>query len=84
VSPLAHHGGPNQDEHSAASKAHSRAELTANALRDPCRFSAAGVAYIEPGSPWENPFIESFNGKLRDELLNVEAFETRLEARLLA
>ena len=44
-------------------------ELTANALRDWCRFSAAGTAYIEPGSPWENPFIESFNGKLRDELL---------------
>ena len=35
-----------------------------------------GIVYIEPGSPWENPFIESFNGKLRDELLNVEAFET--------
>ena len=40
--------------------------------------------YIEPGSPWENPFIESFNGKLRDELLNVEAFETLLEAQVLA
>lgn len=59
-------------------------ELTANALRDWCRFSFAGTAYIEPGSPWENPFIESFNGKLRDELLNVEAFETLLEARVLA
>jgi len=59
-------------------------ELTANALRDWCRFSSAGTAYIEPGSPWENPFIESFNGKLRDELLNVEAFETLLEARVLA
>jgi len=35
-----------------------------------------GIVYIEPGSPWENPFIESFNGKLRDELLNVEAFGT--------
>ena len=59
-------------------------ELTANALRDWCRFSAAGTAYIEPGSPWENPFIESFNGKLRDELLNVEAFESVLEAQVLA
>ena len=59
-------------------------ELTANALRDWCRFSFAGTAYIEPGSPWENPFIESFNGKLRDELLNVEAFESLLEARVLA
>ena len=59
-------------------------ELTANALRDWCRFSSAGSVYIEPGSPWENPFIESFNGKLRDELLNVEAFETLLEAQVLA
>ncbi len=41
-------------------------------------------SYIEPGSPWENPFIESFNGKLRDELLDGEAFETLLEARVLA
>ena len=45
---------------------------------------APARAYIEPGSPWENPFIESFNGKLRDELLNVEAFETLLEAQVLA
>jgi putative transposase len=59
-------------------------ELTANALRDWCRFSESGSVYIEPGSPWENPFIESFNGKLRDELLNVEAFETLLEAQVLA
>ena len=59
-------------------------ELTANALRDWCRFSGSGTAYIEPGSPWENPFIESFNGKLRDELLNVKAFESLLEAQVLA
>jgi len=59
-------------------------ELTANALQDWCRFSGAGTSYIEPGSPWENPFIESFNGKLRDELLDGEIFETLLEARVLA
>jgi putative transposase len=59
-------------------------ELTANPLRDWCRFSHAGSVDIEPGSPWENPFIESFNGKLRDELLNVEAFESLLEAQVLA
>ena len=59
-------------------------ELTANALRDWCRFSEAGTAYIEPGSPWENPFVESFNGKLRDELLAMEVFETLAEARILA
>ena len=59
-------------------------ELTAHALRDWCRFAHAGTSYIEPGSPWENPFVESFNGKLRDELLDAEIFETLLEAQVLA
>ena len=39
------------------------------------------TAFIEPGSPWENGYVESFNGKLRDELLNAEVFNTLLEAR---
>ena len=39
--------------------------------------------YIEPGSPWENGYIESFNGKLRDELLNMEIFDTLGEAKVL-
>lgn len=39
--------------------------------------------FIEPGSPWENGYIESFNGKFRDELLNGEWFYTLLEARVL-
>ena len=39
--------------------------------------------FIEPGSPWENGYIESFNGKLRDELLNAEIFDTLLEAKVL-
>ncbi len=39
--------------------------------------------YIEPGSPWENGYIESFNGKLRDELLNGEIFYTLREAQVL-
>lgn len=39
--------------------------------------------YIEPGSPWENGYIESFNGKLRDELLNGEIFYTLLEAKVI-
>ena len=39
--------------------------------------------FIEPGSPWENGYIESFNGKLRDELLNGELFDTLLEAKVL-
>jgi putative transposase len=39
--------------------------------------------YIEPGSPWENGYNESFNGKLRDELLNREMFNTLFEAQAL-
>ena len=39
--------------------------------------------FIEPGSPWENGYIESFNGKFRDELLNREIFDTIIEARVL-
>ena len=39
--------------------------------------------FIEPGSPWENGYIESFNGKLRDELLNREIFMTLEEAKVL-
>jgi putative transposase len=58
-------------------------ELTANALRDWCRFSGAGASYIEPGSPWQNPYVESFGSRLRDELLAVEAFSTLLEAQVL-
>jgi putative transposase len=58
-------------------------ELTANALRDWCRFTGAGTSYIEPGAPWQNPYVESFGGRLRDELLAVEAFTTLLEAQVL-
>jgi putative transposase len=58
-------------------------ELTANALRDWCRSVGAGTSYIEPGAPWENPFVESFNGRLRDELLAVEQFDSLLEAQVL-
>ena len=39
--------------------------------------------FIEPGSLWENGYLESFNGKLRDELLNGEIFDTLLEAQVL-
>jgi putative transposase len=58
-------------------------ELTANALRDWCRFSGTGSSYIDPGAPWENPFVESFGSRLRDELLGVEQFNTLLEAQVL-
>jgi putative transposase len=56
-------------------------ELTAHALRDSCRFAGAGTAFIEPGAPWQNPFVESFDGRVRDELLDVERFLCLAEAR---
>jgi transposase InsO family protein len=43
----------------------------------------AETAFIEPGSPWENGYNESFNGKLRDELLNTEVFNSLSEAKVL-
>jgi putative transposase len=55
-------------------------ELTAHALRDWCRFRRSGTAFIEPGSPWQNAYVESFNGRLRDELLDVEQFSCLAEA----
>lgn len=58
-------------------------ELTAHALRDWCRFRATGTAFIEPGSPWQNPYVESFNGRVRDELLDVEEFSCLAEAKVL-
>jgi putative transposase len=58
-------------------------EMTANALRDWCRFSGAGSAYIEPGSPWQNPYVESFGSRVRDELLAVEVFSCLAEAQVL-
>lgn len=57
--------------------------MTAHALRDWCQFSKAGSAYIEPGSPWQNAFVESFGGRVRDELLSVELFSCLTEARVL-
>jgi len=58
-------------------------EFTAKEVR--CWLGRVGVKtlLIEPGSPWENRYVESFNGKLRDELLNGEAFYTLKEAKVL-
>ena len=58
-------------------------EMTANALKDWCRFSKTGTAYIEPGSPWQNPFVESFHSRVGDELLDVEEFSCLAEARVV-
>jgi putative transposase len=59
------------------------AEFTARAVREWLERVGVMTLYIEPGSPWENGYIESFNGKLRDELLNLEVFDTVLEAQVL-
>ena len=56
-------------------------EMTANALCDWCRFSGAERSFIEPGSPWQNPFVESFGSGVRDEVLSIEAFDSVLEAQ---
>lgn len=58
-------------------------EFTATAVRTWLHKVGVQTLYIEPGSPWENGYIESFNGKLRDEVLNVELFDTLLEAQVL-
>ena len=60
-----------------------RTEFVAVAIRDWCRAHGTGTANIEPGSPWQNPYVESFNGRLRDELFSREVFDTITEARLL-
>jgi putative transposase len=59
-------------------------EFIATDLREWLGALEVGTLYIAPGSPWENGYGESFNGKLRDELLNPELFDTVLEARVLA
>ena len=58
-------------------------EFIAAALREWIAAVGAKTAYIEPGSPWENGYVESFNGKLRDELLNGEIFYTLAEAKIV-
>jgi len=58
-------------------------EFTAKRVREWLDRLGVSALYIEPGSPWENGYLESFNGKLRDELLNGEIFDTLLEAQVL-
>ena len=58
-------------------------EFVANAVNDWCRFHSAASLFIDPGSPWQNAWIESFNGRLRDELLNSWRFDSLLEARVI-
>jgi putative transposase len=59
------------------------AEFTAAKVMRWLRDANIGPAFIAPGSPWQNGYVESFNGKLRDELLNREWFQSRAEAKML-
>jgi putative transposase len=59
-------------------------ELTARALAEWCSSGLTETAYIDPGAPWQNAWVESFNARLRDELLDVEEFSTLAEAQVLA
>ena len=58
-------------------------EFAAGAVRGWLEDAGAGTLYIEPGSPWQNGFVESFHGRLRDELLDREAFGSLAEAKLV-
>jgi putative transposase len=59
-------------------------EFIAKAMRDwITAVGAKKTAFIEPGSPWENGYCESFNSKLRDELMNGELFYSLAEARIV-
>lgn len=58
-------------------------EMTAKVVRNWLAQVGAKTLYIEPGSPWENGYCESFNGKLRDEYLNQEIFYSLREAQIV-
>jgi transposase InsO family protein len=58
-------------------------EFTAKAIRSWLNRLGVKTLYIEPGSPWENGYVESFNGRLGDELLDREIFTTLEEAKVL-
>ena len=58
-------------------------EFIAKALREWLESSGVGPLYIEPGAPWENGFNESFNSRLRDELLNRELFTSLQEDKVV-
>jgi len=58
-------------------------EFVAELIRGWLKDLGVQTAFIEPGSPWENGYIESFNGKFRDELLNAEVFDTIYEAQVI-
>ena len=58
-------------------------EFTAKAVREWPGRAGVGTLFVGPGSPWEDGYVESFNGKLSDELLDGEVFDAILEAKVL-
>jgi putative transposase len=58
-------------------------EFVAHAVADWCQDNHVDAVFIDPGSPWQNAWIESFNGRLRDELLNGWQFDSLLEAQVI-
>jgi len=58
-------------------------EFVAHALNAWCRFIGARSLFINPGSPWQNGWIESCNTRLRDEFLNGQQFDTHFESKVL-
>jgi putative transposase len=74
---IAEHGAP------AFLRSDNGPEFIAEALREWLKAASIGTRYIEPGKPWQNGHDESFNGKLRDECLNVEVFRNLLEAQVV-
>lgn len=58
-------------------------EFISKHIKDWLAENAIGIHYIDPASPWQNPFVESFNGTMRDECLNRELFEILLEAKVV-
>ncbi len=59
-------------------------EFVSTAVKKWLKETKVGTLFIEPGSPWENAHVESFNSRLRDEFLNQELFSTLIEAEVLA
>jgi putative transposase len=58
-------------------------EMIAWVLRDWCRLRGLGIVYVEPGSPRQNPWVESFNSRVRDELLNITEVGSLTQERVL-
>ena len=81
------HRRPDRPVHPARTpkyvRSDSGSEFAAQAVRDWIAAAGAKTACIEPGSPWENGYVESFNARFRDELLNREIFYSLLEAQII-